>query len=340
MKLSEQIIKDLEFKTKKNNSLVSFIENIKHQNLVTISDKIDNPNFLNEFSSGWNALHYAVLNNSPEVLYFMCNLYKKHNCDINQHIKRAKNGTTLGSTALDVALSNQKLEQFIILQSFNVNQHKNISFYIHHFNKLYSSVNNKTVEELNLPYEKSLANLFMFHYEPKGINLLSKNIQYDEKPQVIKEFLENHIYMVENYYQKNEKNNKNEEVFKKYSSFFNSLIEQKDKLDFHIFDFFALILLKNFDLHKQSMDSDSFTYFEALYKNNKNEFFEHLEISSYKKEVIDIFKSMQQWINENKLHNKNLKNFIEKYQIDKLLLSVKLEDKLSVKNIAGKTIKI
>lgn len=330
MKLSEKIIGNLEFKTKKNNSLVSFIEKIKYQQLITLSDKIDNENFLNEFSSGWNALHYSVLNNSPEVLYFMCNLYQKHNVNMNQPIQRAKNGTIIDSTTLDIALSNQKLEQFIILKSFNINDHRNISFYLHHYNQRYSR--ESQLKELNLPFENSLINLFMFDFQNKGLQLVQKNLEYDEKEQSINEFLKNHTHMVNHYY--------DTEHFRAYSRFFEYLIKEKDNVDLNVFDFFAIILLKNFDLHKQSMDSNTFNHFEALYKENRNEFYENLETSSYKKEIIDIFKNMQQWLQENKLHNKNLKQFIDKYQIEKLLLSVKLEDKLSVKNNTTKTIKI
>jgi hypothetical protein len=324
MKLTDKIISNLEFRPKKNNSLVSAIENIKYYDLVSISSVIDNSNFLNQFSNGWNPIHYAVLNTNPEVLYFIANLYKKNNCDLNQKIQRAKNGVKIGETTLDIAIRAQKLEHYLILKHFNIKEHKNISFY------LKNSKISKEEEELKLPFEYSLVNLFTLTFRCEGLKLLEKDLIYDEKPQVIKEFLDNHIFMVNNYYDK--------PVFTIYESFFNKLIKFKDNYDINCFDFFALILIKDFYIRKENISPRVIYYFYDLYKENISDFFDDLNTSKYK----DVFISNLKKINEINItkKNKNISEFIEYFNINKFLLSLKLENKFTPKNISNKQLKI
>lgn len=327
MKLAEKIISKLEFKQKKNNSLISSIEKIKYHDLVSISHIIDNPEFLNQFSHGWNPSHYAVLNSNPEVLFFISNLYQKNSCDLNQLIQRAKNGASLGYNTLDIAISEQKLEHYLILKHFNITEHKSVSFHMQNNSKHWSTEDKK---ELNLPFEYSLINLFLCNFQYVGLKLLQKNFDYDEKPQIIKEFLENHLFMIKNYFEK--------PVFNVYSNFFSNLIDLKDNLDINYFDFFAVVLLKDFELKKEKLSYSSINSFDTLYKDDFSQFFQQFSQSQYKDELIHMFLEMNQIIHNT--NNKNIKNFFENHQIEKFLLSLKLEEKLSTKNIAGKKVKI
>lgn len=328
MKLVDKIISNLEFKQKKNNSLVASIEKIKYHDLVSISHIIDTPDFLNQFSHGWNPSHYAVLNSNLEVLYFIANLYQKNNCDLNQPIQRAKKGVTINSTSLDVAISNQKLEQFLILKHFNVSKHHNVSFYIKHNDRHWQT---KEYMDLNLPFENSLINLFMFSFHYTGIKLLKKDFEYDEKTQFIKEFLENHLFMV-NHYLENP-------VFSVYSSFFDHLCQVKDNLDINLFDFFAVILLKEFELKKENISYSSINRFNTLYSTDTSQFFNDFSKSQYKEDLIIMFKEIEILMKTENL-NKNLKSFFEDYQIGKFLFSLKLNEKLISKNNFFKPVKI
>ena len=130
MKLADKIINNLEFKKKKNNSLISSIEKIKYHDLLSISAIVDNNVFLSEYSLGWNALHYSVLNDNLEVLYFLGNLYKKNNVPFDSKIKNLKNGCSENSNALDIAIFNQKLNHFMILTHFGLTEHIPLSHFI------------------------------------------------------------------------------------------------------------------------------------------------------------------------------------------------------------------
>lgn len=335
MKLYEKIINELEFKTKKNSYLVSSIEKLKYHDLLNLSNIIDDPKFLNEYSSGWNASHYSVLNSNIEVLFVISNFYIKNNCNLNQNILRAKNSSPIGSNTLEIAIHNQKLEHYILLKSFNIKEHKNCSYFLDlQKNKNSFQEKQEFNSELNLPYELSLANLFLLNYQSVGIKLLTKEFHYDEKPQTIKEFLENHQYMSENYIDK--------PVFQTYSYFFDKVIESKDNIEFNCFDFFSIPFIEIFKIQKEKMSFSYFNNFNKLYDNNPSEFFEQLKTSKYKEAMINTFISMQELLKSHELKNnyKNILNFFETYQIDKFIFSIELSDKLVSKNISGKINKI
>lgn len=320
MKLVDTIINNLEFKQKKNSSLVSSIEKLKYHDLLSLSEIIDSPQFLNSFSSGWNPSHYAVLNNSLEVLIFICNLYSKNNCDLNQKVQRAKNSVKLGGNTLEIALYNQKLEHYLILKSFNITEHKNCSYFIQSNTRHF---NTETKEELNLPFEYSLVNLFLSSFNYVGLDLLKKDFDYDEKNQIKLEFLENHNYLCNHYI--------NTTVFSVYNSFFEKLIEKKDTLDINFFDFFALPFIKDYELKKEKIDYPLLRNFDKLFNNDYTAFFEHLSNSKYKDKMIEIFKEMQVLSNNNEPSYKNIRNFLSNFQIEKLIFKMSLDEKLPQK---------
>lgn len=330
MKLSEKLINNLEFKKKKNSSLVSSIEKFKYHDLLNISNIIDDKKFLNEFSCGFNASHYSVLNNSLEVLFFVSNLYIKHKCDLNQPVKRTKNSTSIGDNTLEIAITNQKLEQYILLKSLGITTHKEYSYFL---NQNSTSYFQNEFQSLNLPYEYSLANLFLLSYESVGLKLFYKDFHYEEKNQVIQEFFENHKYLCENYIDK--------PIFTVYSGFFEKLIAKKNNIDFNCFDFFAIYFVEGFKLKKEKIDFCFFNNFNNLFSENISEFFEQLNVSKYKSEMINTFISMKNLLNnENNNNLKNIKNFFQNYQIEKLLFSIELDNKLLNKNTHNKVLKI
>lgn len=333
MKLSEKIINELEFKTKKNSFLVSSMEKMKYHDLLNFSNIIDNPKFLNEYSSGWNASHYAVLNSNVEVLYFIANLYIKNNCDLNQQIQRAKNGSLLGSSTLDIAIYNQKLEQYIILKSFNIKDNENFSYFLN-LQKRRNNLSELENVNLNLPYEFSLANLFLFNFQNVGLKLFNKDFDYDEKPQITKEFLANHKYLSEHYI--------DNPCYQTYNKFFSDLLQNKNNIDFNLFDFFSLPLIESFKIHKEKIPYDYINNFNKIYENNPSEFLDNLRTSEYKEEMITTFLSMKELMKTDNTEKnyKSIRNFFEKYQIDKLIFSMELSKKLVNKNIPSKINKI
>lgn len=324
MKLCDIIINNLQFKTKKNNSLISSLEKLKYQDLLIMTDIIDNPKFLNEFSSGWNAAHYSVINPNLEVLFFISNLYIKNNCDLNQPIERAKNSTPLGNNTLDIAIHNQKLDQFLVLKSFNISQHNSFSYFLSKQKRHYSNheEDQKNID-YQLPCEFSIANLFLFGNDSPGLRLLNKNMVYDEKTQIIQDFLNNHIYICEHYI--------TDPVFNSYDNFFESIIKNKNEIDINCFDFFAIPFIHIYDIKKEKMDYQFFKNFYNLYLDNPLDFFDNFSHSKYKDKMISTFISMNELIQNNDKNTKEIKKFFNTYQIDKLIFSLKLSEKLSEK---------
>lgn len=330
MKLIDKIINDLDFKKQKNSSLVSSIEKMKYHDLLLLSDILDKPQFLNSFSSGWNPSHYAVMNNNLEVLVFIGNLYVKNNCDLNQKIQRAKNSVKLGGNTLEICLSNQKLEHYLVLKNFNISEHRNCSYFIQSNSKAYNQAEDKN--ELNLPFEYSLVNLFLNNYSYVGLHLLEKNYEYDEKQQVIHEFIKNHEYICNNYI--------DDKTFGMYNSFFDKLIEKKDNISINLFDFFAIPFIKSYDLKKEQLDYSLLRNFYQIYQKNYSEFFEDFNQSIHKEKLINIFMDMSELLKDDSSRYKNIRNFFETFKIENFVFSLNLSEKLKEKNTITKINKI
>lgn len=328
MRLAEKIINNLEFKKKKNSSLVSSIEKIKYHDLLSISSIIDNKNFLTDFSLGWNALHYSALNDNPEVLYFLLNLYQKHEISLNTPISSAKNGCIKESNALDISIFNQKLNHFMILNHFGLNEHIPLSHFIIKNKNNYSS--SELEEQKNiykLPFENSVINLFLLNYKYEGLTLLEKNYDYDEKEFYIDCFLKNHEHLCKYYLTST--------FFDSYSYFFDKIGECHN-LSINKFDFFMVYFIEGYKQKNKDKDIE-FKYISYLNKNVKREdFIEEFLNSNLKEELLSIFNEMTN-IKDN---FKNIKQFYEMYEIDKILLNEKLHKTIQIKDSQIKGLKI
>ena len=329
MTLYEKVINDLQFKTKKNNSLVYNIQKLKYQDLISISNVIDNSSFLNEFSSGWNSLHYATINNELEVLYYISNLYIKNKCDLNQKVKIAKNNVEVGDNAIEIAIKNQSLKQFIILSNLGLKEYKKASYFMQKMTKRLST---DTVDnEISLPYEKSIINLFINDFSYVGLSILNKDFKFDEKKQYIHEFMENHIHICNFLI--------SEPLFKSYENFLNHIAEKKIKdLDINVFDLFSFPFLSSFNLNKNQMPYSLIRNFDLYYKDSPDLFLIDLQQSKLQTELINCFKEIE-FIEINS-NTRNLKNFFDNFQLKKIINFYNLNAQLNQKNLYLKPKKI
>lgn len=330
MKLAEQITSQFTYKKKKNNFLIPAMEKLKYHDILSILDVIDNEKFLNTFSSGWNTSHYAALNN-PEVFIFIINLYLKNNCDINQLIQREKNKVKIQSNTMDITISNQKLDNYILLKEFSTLNHENLSYYMQKDNHGYGD---KEVIELELPYEYSIINLFLVRNSDEGFRLLRNDFDYEEKPKLLNEFMENHKYLCE-------KHNIFEHDYRinfiyNYKEVMEKIIKLKDELDLNFFDYFAIFLITAFKKQKQLIIEFPLRSFQNIFKDDQNSFFKDLDNSKYKEEMISTFFKMKNM----QIINKNIKGFFDYFKIENFLLSKDLLEKLPIKNTNNKTNKI
>lgn len=190
MELFDIVTKKIVVGKKKNtNALVSLIRNlekIKIHEMDLLLHEFDNIDVLTKPVGGWLAIHYATLNKDFRILKNFCELYVKNNLSLDFNITENKKSCASGFTALDIAVNQNNITNYIILKKFGALKLTDISEIFLSSNFNYSK---KKIDDFRLPYENNTIFRFFTNVNANITFFLINN--YIEKETLIHEFIKN-----------------------------------------------------------------------------------------------------------------------------------------------------